>query len=556
MLTRSILDPRRYPDPAGRAAAVKKFAGHFTIWDGARAGDPVQIFPFLECILRTIYGPTRKDGLRAVSEAAIWMPRGNAKTTLLAILSILHLYMLKWEGHQFAEPGGQVLIAAADREQARICFDSVVGFVEGNRNVNERLQITNSHHRIDNPKTRGWLRAVSRESRSKHGFGSAFAVCDEIHAWGADGADLHGTIKDGGVKRLNPLVVNISTAGRGSGGLAREKWDYSEALLRGEINDPSFAAFFIGALPEEMESGRWKRRKTIRAANPGIKHGIINEVELQNKLAQAAYSPSLEARFRQYHLNEWQDAEVDPLFNIGQYDKMPKRRKIEDGASCAVAIDVARLHDMLSVSAVFPDAEEPRGYDVINMAFTHQNSLERRSQIDRAKYTAWLRAGYMRLGGAEWIENGPVRAYIRELRERYDVAIVLADPYQASELINEMDIHDGIEVFKQRQVKSQMFVPVQTMYDAVEQKRWRHGGDPCLRYCVANCRKTSDDLGNFYLSKTKSVNRIDSAVSGAMATGWWESDAGKEYAIVSPWRDNDFSMTAVLDEAMAQAKHT
>ena len=84
-----------------------------------RAGSPAsrsRCQDWQERLIRRIYGPVDELGRRQVRTAFIMVPRGSGKSSLAAALGLLHCF-----GPE-KEAGGQVIAAAADREQASIVF--------------------------------------------------------------------------------------------------------------------------------------------------------------------------------------------------------------------------------------------------------------------------------------------------------------------------------------------------------------------------------------------------------------------------------------------------
>ena len=76
----------------------------------------------------------RQDGTRRFRKAYIEIPKKNGKTQLIAGLA---LYMLLADN----EPGAEVYVAAADRDQARILFGAAKAMVETRPALGKRLQI-------------------------------------------------------------------------------------------------------------------------------------------------------------------------------------------------------------------------------------------------------------------------------------------------------------------------------------------------------------------------------------------------------------------------------
>lgn len=252
-------DPALYPDPDGRAERICRFVRRLKLWEGRFAGNPFVLSPFQEAIIRRVYGPSAPDGGRLVRTACIWIPRGNAKTTLASALALAHFM-----GPE-AEPGGQVIQAAADRENAGIAFKHSWEMVKMDAALMSRVSPIESRKLLNHPRTASVLKAISSEAYSKHGMNVSFFLADEVHAWPpAEARKLFKTVQDSMVKREHPLTVIISTAGEGMGGLAWDLWDYSHKVAAGEIDDPSFAPIIFAA-PDDAD---WRDEEAWRAANP------------------------------------------------------------------------------------------------------------------------------------------------------------------------------------------------------------------------------------------------------------------------------------------------
>src|SRR5690554_6890733 len=107
---------------ASRADLAVQFFGALRQTKGKWAGQPLDLLPWQERVVRDLFGTLRPDGKRQYRTAYIEVPRKAGKSTLSAAIA---LYLL-FEG----EPGGEVYSAAADREQARIVFEQAKAMVE------------------------------------------------------------------------------------------------------------------------------------------------------------------------------------------------------------------------------------------------------------------------------------------------------------------------------------------------------------------------------------------------------------------------------------------
>jgi phage terminase large subunit-like protein len=93
---------------------VLAFLRSLPIVSGLRAGEMLELLEFQEQFVRGVYGPTTPDGRMIVRQGNLSVARGNGKSALMAGLGLAHLL------GPMAEPYGQVLAAALDREQAGV----------------------------------------------------------------------------------------------------------------------------------------------------------------------------------------------------------------------------------------------------------------------------------------------------------------------------------------------------------------------------------------------------------------------------------------------------
>lgn len=534
-MKRTPLDPRRHPDPTGRAAEVVRFIQQFDLWEGELAGEPMKVHPFQQAMIKAIYGPSKRSKERLAREAYIWMPRGNGKTALISSLSLLHLVM-----PGFADPGASVILAASDKEQAGIAYKHISEMARSHPGVASMLKIIDSQKRIKVIGSPNELKVISSEAYSKHGMAPSFFLADEIHAWEPTKAhDLWNVVSKGMAKRTNPLTISLSTAGKGTGTLAADKWKLCEAVQktgkRGAV-----VPFFIGATEYEGRR-KWRSPDLRRKVNPAIAAGFLNEAELEKELDESKLFPRLERDYRQYRLNLWQEGADSPWISPTLYDSQPKRRKMPKGAPCAMGIDLARSEDLIAAVTAFPSPDG--GFDVLARHWVVKQDIEIKAARDEADYELWVSKGFMEYGGNEFMEDGPILDYCKMIHEEYDLRRVSADPYQAQGLLLALD-GMGIEAFAQRQNMNSSAAPMNQLEQAIKRREFRHGADPALRYCFLNAVVVRDRNNNPQLHKAKSTGRVDGVAASWMAVGYWGTEAAR--AGDSPWESDDFSLAELI----------
>lgn len=506
-------DPELYPDPSGRAERICRFVHRLRLWEGRFAGEPFKLHPFQEAMIRRIYGPTTEDGRRQVTLACVWIPRGNAKTTLASALGLAHFM-----GPE-AEAGGQVIMAAADRENAGIAFKHSWEMVKQDGQLLKRVRPVESRKLLIHPGTVSELKAISTEAYSKHGMNVSFFLADEVHAWPpVEARKLFNTIRDSMVKREQPLTVVISTAGEGTGGLAWDLWDYSHRVASGEIEDPTFAPIILAADPEDD----WRDEAAWRKANPALDAGFLSLDELRTKVRRIQHFPAEVAGFKRFHLNQWQEGAAEPWLSLELYDAAEDMTPEPDlvGRPCWLGVDLSSVEDLTAVVAVFlaEDDADGRRYDVLPMFFLPEANLARKAERDRADYVRWAEEGLLTLTPGNVVDYDSILDHISELGEAYSVQEVAIDRWNSTAVTTRLQ-EDGFTVAQFGQGFASMAAPVRELKRAILSGHFRHGGNPMLRMCFANVVADTDPAENQKFTKERARGRIDGAVAAAMGVG-------------------------------------
>jgi len=92
-------------------------AGELQNVKGPEAGEPIKLLDFQFWLIANIYGfLDRGTRLRRFRQASVWVPKGNGKTSIAAVLALYSTFL---EG----EGGAEGYSAAVSRDQARLVFD-------------------------------------------------------------------------------------------------------------------------------------------------------------------------------------------------------------------------------------------------------------------------------------------------------------------------------------------------------------------------------------------------------------------------------------------------
>ncbi len=195
---------------------------------GELAGTPLLLERWEKAFFANLYGWKRPDGMRRYREAFVFIARGNAKTTLGAAVVNIGLFLDD-------EPGAELYSAAAEREQARLCFEITAGMIRNEPEMLSRAEIL-KYAIVVGDKS---YKALSAEAGTKHGFNAQLIVIDELHAHKTP--ELTEVLMTGTGKRRQPLVVHLTTSDyEREGSICNNKHDYASKVRDDVINDPAF----------------------------------------------------------------------------------------------------------------------------------------------------------------------------------------------------------------------------------------------------------------------------------------------------------------------------
>jgi phage terminase large subunit-like protein len=461
---------------------------------------------FQERIIRRIYGPRKADGTRKVKTVFLMIGRGGRKTALGAGLSLLHFI-----GPE-RTPGGLVLNAASDRDQARLAFEEAALILREDPRIETKLAFQDYRHRINHPKSGTVLRAVSSDAGRQHGTTPAFALVDELHAH--RNRDLWDVIRTGLVKTPGSLLVVTTTAGRGQNSIAWDIYDYARKVALGEVEDEGFLPILFEADKDAdfLDEAEWAW------ANPGLADGFPDIEGLRQLAREAENRPSDREAFRQLHMNVWLDHSSDPFVDMAVYDKgnRPVDLDAMEGLPCYIGVDLSSVSDLTAVVACWKG--EGGSLFVTPFFFCPGDNLRRRSDRDLVPYAAWAEAGFITPTPGDAIDERAVEDKIRELCERFDVREIAFDPYLAQRIMSDLG-DDGWPVVAMRQGSLTMGPAVRDLESALIAGAVSHGGHPILRWNFGNVVVETDKVGLKTFHKGKSREKIDGAVATAMAVG-------------------------------------
>jgi len=499
---------------------------------GAFAGQPFAPLDYQsQLILRPIFGWVDVDGRRRFRKAFIEIPKKNGKTQLIAGLA---LYMLLGD----SEPGAEVYVAAADREQARILFDAAKSMVEGNQSLAKRLIVfRNRIVRRDDPSA--FFQVLSAEAATKHGPNIHCLIIDELHA--QPDRDLFETLTRGVIARRQPLILLITTAGDDDESICFEEYDYARRVLSGAITDERH-------LPVIFEAGTkedWSDPSVLARVNPGAGTTIELKTLLEGAL-EAKNEPRKRNAFIRYHTNRWAN-QATAWIPIEWWDAC---EGLLDEAllltlECGAGLDLAQKWDLACFCVVFrkwlPGAaeeitvlsEEAEGqvekkmislnYELFVRPYfwIPENTLQQHEHDDKVPYSLWKDAGLITVTEGDVIDYSRIYTDITtKIVPRYPrlkQGTIGYDPAFATDLATKLRDVAGLNVLEVLQNYKMLSEPAQIVEALIKGKRVHHDGHRVLRWNWENAAVKTDDAGRIRPVKPKRASkRVDGAIAMIM----------------------------------------
>jgi phage terminase large subunit-like protein len=450
-----------------------------------------------------LFNTKTADGRRQYRKSFLFLPRKQGKT---ACVSVIALY----EGF-FGQHGGQIIIAAGDREQARKLFDACKNFLDSCPGLAKRCRVFKNS--IFFPGTKTTMQVISREAKTKHGFNPSLCIVDELHV--QPNRDLVDVLTSGMGARAEPLVIYISTAGMDRIGPCYEEFERAVKVRDGIIDDPTYlpCLYYAEADEDPFSEETWKK------AQPNYLVTVTKDF-MESEARLARESVAEEIKFRTLYLNQWVSNGANRFFRTGQWEACGEPLRPADTRPCYCGLDLSSTSDTTAFAAVWPGVDEdglPDGtFDVFAHLFVPEDGADR----DEAPYRQWAKDGFCTITDGNVTDYDVVRDYVLSFCEQNAVRGVAIDRWNAVHITTQL-VAEGVAVKPYGQGYASMSAPTKELHALCLSRRIRHGNNPALALHVSNMQVKMDDAGNIKPTKSnaKATARIDAAVALIMALG-------------------------------------
>ena len=475
---------------------IKWIESELRLTHGPKAGEKFKLLPWQKAFV--------KGAFRArTSKAALSLPRGPGKTTLLAALAAAAV-----KG-PLAIDRGEIVFVAASLEQARIAFSDVKAFlgVKGPKRGLWRVHDSTTRVMLEHLPSGSKVYCLSSNPKTAHGRRPGpLAILDEPAQWGTTADEMYAAIRTGMGKTDNARLIAIGTRPESQShffSTLLEDADFSLCYAAEPTTDPLSPAALTQAYPSLRQL-------------PALRREVLDE---QRK---AARDPALLAQFRALRLNQGtSDTVVLHLLSPEEWQAAEDVAAAKSGP-CYWGIDLGTTAAMSAIASYWPQTGRLEAV----AAFPSNPSLserERKDGVAKGLYQAMVDRGELLLLGDNVVPVGGLvaaaaanfgnpegiaadRWRVGELKDALTEAAVLA-----SIIARGMGWKDGAE-------------DVRDFKTAFLNGRVRPRSSLLLRAAMAETRLMSDPAGNHKIAKAgegsrRRNGRDDPAVAAVLGVG-------------------------------------
>lgn len=454
-------------------------------------------------ILTAVFGWIhRETGLRRFREAYIEVPRKNGKS---ALSSGLALFMLAGDN----EEGAEVYSAATTKDQARIVFDDSKRMAERVPDLRTYCGVAIMQHAITVAATASRYLPLSSEGSTLDGLNVHCAIIDELHAHKTRA--VYDVIDSARGAREQSLLWSITTSGSDRAGICYERRTHVTKMLGGQLPDPTMFGiiYTIDERDDPLDPATWPK------ANPNWLVSVLQD-DMEAAARKAAGMPSAMANFLTKRMNVWVNADsawMDMVAWDHCADKTLTVEKLKH-LPCYLPQDLASKVDVAASPYLFYDREADHYY-LISRFYLPERAVE---QAANSQYDGWRRSKHLIVTDGEVIDFDLIEDNIRADVCNLDVQEVPYDPWQATQMANQL-LKEGAPMVEYRQTVATMSEPMKTMQALVLSGKFTHDGNPMMDWMVSNVICHLDAKDNIYPRKERPENKIDGPVAVIMGIG-------------------------------------
>lgn len=494
--------------PTKGAAVVRWIEANCVFTQDRWLGKPFRLLLWQKLVIYALFSVDAETGLRVYRWALIGIAKKNGKTELAAALALYFAFGPSGADGK-PEPAALVVVAAGSDSQADLVFGAAKTMAEQSPRLRQVLQPYEGEilcASLPGSKIIRVAAAAKTTSSTLDGKNIYVVICDELHCWeGPQAKVVWDTLTNGTVTRLQPLVLQITTAGFDKETICGEQYTYGHAVAAGKVEDPGFFFWWV----EAPEGAKHNDPAVIEASNPSFGEimGLAFYLDQLTKKTLAV--------FRRYFLNQWTEsaetwlpAGAWDVLSIGPFD-FDRNQPTWTGTDAATKHDstahvLGQWHTCSPECAGWRENDEEGVRKLRLQAHIWERPMDPRT---RRPLEDW------KLPIPE-IEN-----WWRDQQKRFQSNLQACgyDPALLERSAQQLET-EGLPMEEVPQSDARMVPAAQALYQLIVEGRVEHDGDPDfarhIRNAVAVQARGGD--GGWRLKKGQAKRKMDAAVAAAI----------------------------------------
>lgn len=468
-------------------------------------GQSFGVRPWQREIIEKIFD---EDGNTRYRKVFIALPRKQGKTELAAAINV---FLMAGRGRRQQ----RIYSASGDREQASLIYRASRDMVLQSPALRKRLVCYDGYKKIKYMVAGNEYLALSSDAPTKHGLRPNTVLLDELHVF--PNRDLYNVLMSSFGATIEPFTFMITTAGWDRQSLCYELWQYALGVKQGLIDDPSFLPIIHAA----DASDDWTNEDTWHKAMPGL--GDFCQLDfIREECLRAQKLPAYENTFRQLYLNQWTE-QAERWISYETWDRCGGFFAPADmvGKECYGGLDLGVTGDMSCYWMLFPGGDRPR---LLGHGFAPRDGKWRDEPVNRDRYLAWERQGYLTLTPGNVTDHDFIEREIVRWSEKYPLIKMFADRAFATQILIRLANEHRLPVEGIPQGARTLNEACVRFEELVLSGDLEHGSNPILDWAIQNASLKRNTTGLVYPDKSSASQRIDALSAAINATAAWCSD--------------------------------
>jgi len=452
--------------------------------------------------IANLFGWQRVNKTRRYRECLVFVPRKNGKSPLGAGIATTVFIMEK-------EPGMEVYSAASEADQASLIFQQAKAMMVAESKLHNKITVLQrSIAKKDDPLS--VYKYISADAKSKHGYNTHLGIVDELHVCDRELIEVFETSMS---SRKQPILLYFTTSDYERVSICNEKHSYAKRVQDGsDMNDP----YFLPVIYEATRDDDWRDPAIWYKANPNL--GVSKQLEYMERECQKAIdSPMYLNTFLRLDLNV-RTEQATRFFNMDYYDKCKCELPDLKGRACFAGLDLSTTTDVSALSLIFPLCDDE--YAVLPFFWIPEITAQIREKKNKLAYSTWSKKGYIDQTEGNVVDYEQIRKKINELKLIYDIKQIAIDRWNSTQLQTQLS-GDGFEIVQFGQGFGSMTAPTKELEKLVQGGKFKHDGNPVLRWMASNTECKTNETGDIKPIKPEhgKASKIDGVVATIMALG-------------------------------------